>query len=292
MKITLSWLKEYINVPYKINVVCDHLTMGGVEVDSYEKIGNDYLIDIDLRPNRSECLSVKGIARELLCLGYKYKLKNRPRISPLKKTILKNNKHVKISSKKYCPKFCYTILNDININKKTPKNILDRLDIVGIKKTNIIVDVLNYIMIEIGQPMHAYDLDKIDGKLNVRFARSGETINGLDGNRYVLDQSNLVISDNKIIHSLAGILGSVESSISNKTKNILIESAYFDNSILSNKARDLKIQTESSHRFERGVDFTLSEIAIENVVHILQKNLVFDKDKISIVSDRKLLPKS
>lgn len=292
MKLTLSWLKEYINVPYKINVVCDHLTMGGVEVDSYEKIDNDYLIDIDLTPNRSDCLSVKGIARELSCLGYKYKLKNKPKIKPLKKTSLKNNPYVKISSKKSCPKFSYIILNNININKKTPKNILDRLDAVGIKKTNIVVDVLNYIMIEIGQPMHAYDLDKIDGKLNVRFARSGETINGLDGSKYVLDKSNLVISDNKIIHSLAGILGSAESSISAKTKNILIESAYFDNNILSNKARDLKIQTESSHRFERGVDFTLSEIAIENVIHVLQKNLTFDKSKISVVADKNLLPKS
>ena len=105
MKLTLSWLKEYINVPYKINVVCDHLTMGGVEVDSYEKIDNDYLIDIDLTPNRSDCLSVRGIARELSCLGYKYKLKNKPKIKPLKKTSLKNNPYVKISSKKSCPKF-------------------------------------------------------------------------------------------------------------------------------------------------------------------------------------------
>ena len=290
MKITKSWLDDYLDASGSTAEICHELTMAGLEVDEISRIDKDDLIDIDLTPNRSDCLSVSGISRELKSINSKYK----------EQTIKENNvsyhycENTKINfvitNKEVCPRYGYIFLKNVDSECVLPEVISKRLLNIGIKSIHPIVDLLNYLMIDFGQPMHAYDADKISGDISVRYAKQNESFKALDGIEYQLTSDNIVISDSKKIISLAGIIGSQDSAVTKKTKNIIIESAFFNPKLLANKARKLKLQTESSHRFERGVDFELPIKALKKLIDIIYEIKICEFSNIKIVEDEILLP--
>ncbi len=291
MKLTRSWLEHYIDVPFNTNKLCDHLTMAGLEVDSTTDIKNDSIIDIDLTPNRADCLSVYGIARELSSIDKAYKFKKYKKPQVISATCSNPKIKFNVLEKKLCPRYGYMYLENITSTSKTPLYISNRLESIGIKAINPIVDILNYIMIDIGQPMHAYDADKLDGEVFIRMAKNKEIIKALDDNNYKLNQENVVISDKREIISLAGIIGSKDCSVTSKTKNVIVESAFFAPEALSNKARKLKIQTESSHRYERGVDSSLPEEALIALSNIIFENKICSFSEINLIENKEFLPK-
>ncbi len=291
MKITRSWLEDYVDISVKTEELCHELTMAGLEVDEVTKIDNDDLIDIDLTPNRSDCLSVFGVSRELNIINKKYKKKSIKNKNISHEFCEIADINFTIQDKKICPRYNYIYLRNISSSYANPESINIRLRNSGINLIHPIVDILNYIMLDFGQPMHAYDADKIMGDVTIRFAKKNEAIKALDGVEYKLTNENIVITDSKEIISLAGIIGSENTSVTQSTKNIIIESAFFDPKLLANKARKLKLHTESSHRFERGVDFNLPKKALQKLTNILHENKVCEYSDIKTIEDANFLPK-
>ena len=266
MKISLNWLKEYLGNIKDNDELISRLTSMGLEVDSVSKLKRDAVIDIDMTPNRADCLSVMGIARDLSPI-YKKKVLM-PKISKLSN---KTKSHVKRVNKKISTAYSILVIEDFDNSLITPKNIADRLELCGISQINFIVDVLNYVMLEIGQPMHVFDKDKLNGALDVRFARKGEKINALDGNQYTLTADIPVISDSNGAQAIAGVIGSDNSSVDTNTSSIIIESAFFNQNLIRKSAKKYRLQTESSYRFERGVDPYLNNLALGRVMHIVDQ---------------------
>ena len=290
MKVTRSWLENYIEITNTTDELCHDLTMAGLEVDDISKIENDYLIDIDLTPNRSDCLSARGISRELNSINPQYKKKSKVDSNDPNPTCKNTGLKFNILESNVCPRYGYMYLENVSSECSAPEYVNKRLNDIGITLIHPIVDILNYIMIDIGQPMHAYDADKINGEITIRMAKDKEIIPALDGNKYKLNSENIVVSDSAQIMSLAGIIGSEEISVSGNTKNILVESAFFTPNAMANKARLLKLQTESSHRFERGVDYNLPREALAYLSQIIEENKICDFSNINLIDQEHCLP--
>ena len=267
MKISGNWLKEFIpNI--KINdKLTYNLTSLGLEVSSVVKHKGDLIIDIDMTPNRADCLSMLGIARDLSAV-YNKKIIF-PKIANLK--ITPSKKFINKIDKKICGSYGALVLHGVDNTIKTPNIIAERLNKCGISKVNFIVDILNYVMIEVGQPMHAFDLDKINRLINVRYAKANEKINALDGVKYTLNKNIPVIADDNKIQAIAGIIGGDYSSINLKTQNVIIESAFFTPTVIRKAAKLFRLQTDASYRFERGVDPCLNNIAAGRVLYLMKK---------------------
>ena len=292
MKVTRSWLENYIEITNTTDELCHDLTMAGLEVDDFSKIEDDYLIDIDLTPNRSDCLSAIGISRELNSINSQYKYKSTTESNKHNPTCENADLKFNIVENKVCPRYGYMYLENVPSSCNTPEYINKRLRDIGITLIHPVVDILNYIMIDIGQPMHAYDADKINGEITVRQAKDKEIMSALDGNTYKLNSENIVVSDSTQIMSLAGIIGAEEISVSKNTKNILVESAFFTPNAMANKARILKLQTESSHRFERGVDYNLPQEALIKLSQIIGENKICKFSNINFIDHENFLPNS
>ena len=288
MKISKNWISEFISISNESNLETE-LTQLGLEVDSIKKHKDDFVIDIEFTPNRGDCLSVYGTARDLC--AYKAKKINKPPISSC--VFNKSNLHVKETSKDICPEYRYMILNDISVKQKSPKFIKDKLIKSDITPINIIVDVSNYVMIELGQPTHAFDKDTIHGKLSIKFNNKKNKFIGIDNKEYIVEKGSPVIVDERdIIHALPGVIGSKISAVSDTTKNILIESAFFIPDIVRKLSRDFRIQTDSSYRFERGVDYAISEDALRRIHYLLLDVMSLEKCKITKISKKHYLTKS
>ncbi|MFK7795716.1 MAG: phenylalanine--tRNA ligase subunit beta [Gammaproteobacteria bacterium] len=243
----------------------DALAIGISLVDALDL--NDLVFDVDLTPNRSDCLSIEGIARETSAL---YQLPmNTPEIARVESD---NDDQfaIDVESQEICPRYCGRVLRDVNAEANTPVWMKERLRRGGIRCINIIVDISNYVMLELGQPMHAFDLDKLNDKVVVRMANAGEKLVLLDGREVSLNKDNLVIADTKQALALAGVMGGNDSAVQLTTKNIFLECAYFDPIAIAGKARDFGLHTESSHRFERGVDPELATRAIERATELIK----------------------
>jgi len=292
MKVTRSWLENYIEIVNTTDELCHDLTMAGLEVDDISKIENDHVIDIDLTPNRSDCLSAKGISRELNSINSQYKQKPRENSSKPNPTCKNSGLKFNVLANNICPRYGYMYLENVSSACSTPEYINKRLSDIGIALIHPIVDILNYIMVDIGQPMHAYDADKVNGEITIRQAKDKEIMLALDGNEYKLNSENIVVSDSTQIISLAGIIGAEKISVSKNTKNILVESAFFTPSAMANKARRLKLQTESSHRFERGVDYNLPQEALLYLSQIIEENKICDFSNINFIDCEDFLPQS
>ena len=221
---------------------------------------NDHCIEIDLTPNRGDCLSIMGIAREVGALNN----------SPILKEI---TAHVPSSTKKTCPvsitaasgcnRYVGRTISGLRKDAVTPIWLQERLRRSGIRSIHPVVDVTNYILIEMGQPMHAFDLQKIKGGLEVRFGREGESLTLLDGKTISLNDSSLVIADQEKPLALAGIMGGSNSEVSEDSTDIVLESAFFDPLTIRATGRDFGVLTDGSYRWERGVDFNIQVAAIE-----------------------------
>ena len=288
MKILYSRLLEAINSKPKIEDLCEDLTLIGIEVDEVKSFQGDKIIDFDLTPNRGDCFSVKGLARDYCAFKDK-------KLSLPPKVYFKGNnkliKKIKLSSKEGCSAYSAISISNLNPKKKFPEKISKSLKAAGIQTIHPLVDIVNFVMLESGQPMHVFDLDKIVGDIEVRFAKPKETIKILGEKDLKLAKDCLVIADDKEPIALAGISGGLNHSVSKKTKNFLIESAYFDPGAIKGRARRYGFQTDASQRFERGVDFNLHDEALKHVVNIVQDIYQTDISEIETIKN-KYFPKN
>ncbi len=242
--------------------------MHSFEVEDIEKKKGDFLLDIDVLPNRSsDCLSHLGVAREISALTGK-------RIEALKEktggrkdsSLLK----IQVKSKKDCSRYTALVMKEVKVGP-SPKWIKERIEACGLQPVNNIVDIANYVMLETGQPLHAFDYDKVSGGIFVRRAEKGEEIVSLDNNRYKLDSSILVISDKEGPLAVAGIKGGKKAEIGKGTKTIILESANFNYSLIRKSSRKLDLKTDASWRFENELDPNLTEEAIKRAAYLIEK---------------------
>jgi len=270
MKISYNWLKEYVEKLPKPEKLADLLTAHSFEVKIVEKSASDYILDIDILPNRGhDCLSYAGIARECAALiGSKFKF---PAIKLNEDKNLKagNFINVEIKDKDACPRYTARVITDIKIGP-SPIWLQGKLKSMEQKPINNVVDAANYVMFEMGQPLHAFDYEKLEGKkIIVRYAKKGEKITTLDNEECDLNENILVITDAKDPLALAGVKGGKKAEITHKTKTIVLESANFDVRKVRTTTRETGIKTEASIRFEYGLDPNLTEEAINRVAQII-----------------------
>ncbi len=228
---------------------------------------DDKIIDVDLTPNRGDCLSLAGLSREVGVLN-KVDV-TAPVIEAVAATI-DDAIDVQLQAPDACPRYVGRVIKGINIKAASPLWMQEKLRRSGIRSIDPVVDVTNYVLLELGQPMHAFDLAKLDGGIIVRKAEKDETLVLLDDQEVKLKTDTLVIADNSKALAMAGVMGGADSGVNAlETQDILLESAYFNPIAIAGKARNYGLHTDSSHRFERGVDFELQRTAIERATSLL-----------------------
>jgi phenylalanyl-tRNA synthetase beta chain len=237
----------------------------GVDVREYLAL-NDNIFDIELTPNRGDCLSIWGIAREVAAI--EDLPLSMPQINSTVNTVAEQLP-IQISATDACPHYIGRVIRHINPQAQTPLALQQKLIRSGIRPINAIVDITNYVLLELGQPLHAFNLDHVQQGIEVRYAGDGETIDLLDDQHLILNKNDLVITDGKVPVALAGVKGGAYSGITNATKNIFLESALFNPGVIAKTARSYGIFTDSSHRYERGIDFQLQKVAIERATMLI-----------------------
>ncbi len=276
---------------------------------SYFSKSSSNLIDLSITPNRPDCLGVRGIARDLAASGFG-KLKDLKEKKIKSKT--KQDIKVKINKEKYqgCSVFGSCLINNVK-NTESPQWLKDKLVSIGQKPISAVVDITNYVMLDINRPLHAYDADKIEKGIIVRSSKSGEEFTALDNKNYKLENGMCVISDNKGVLGLGGIIGGTRSGTEFDTKNILLESAYFEPRSIRNTAKKLNIDTDAKFRFERGIDplsiedglnkaallikeicgGEISKIDIQKIENFKNKTIKFDPDLFEQIAGFKISKK-
>ena len=259
MKITYAILKEYCSVALEPKKLADLLTRHGVKVESIEGQGDNTVFEFEITANRPDCLSFIGIAREVALIT-----KTNGRQRPLRSLSVNedkprclpntNCKFIKILNPKLCPMYIGRIIRDVKVGP-SPAWLRNHLESLGLRSINNVVDITNWVLLETGQPLHAFDLDKLSGQqIIVRAASKGENLVAIDAKTYALTPEMLVIADAQKPVALAGIMGGKDTEVTESTKNILLESAYFNPACIRRTSRHLALPTDSSYRFERIVD--------------------------------------
>ena len=227
---------------------------------------NDKLFTLKLTPNRSDCLSLVGIAREVAALtGASLALPNAEAV----KVTINESKVVSVADKEACAIYSGRLVQGVNVQANTPTWMVRRLERSGLHSISAIVDITNYVLLELGQPMHAFDAAKLSGDINVRWASQGEEIALLNQQSVKLDKDILVIADNSGAIALAGVMGGASTAVSDSTQDIFLESAFFTPDTIAGKGRRFGISTDSSYRFERGVDFSRTLQALERATALV-----------------------
>ncbi|MEX1057431.1 MAG: phenylalanine--tRNA ligase subunit beta, partial [Natronospirillum sp.] len=237
----------------------------GADVRQFLQL-DDQVIEVDLTPNRADCLSVRGLAREVGVLN------ELPVTAPNFTAVtaqVNDEFSVVVSAPEGCPRYVGRVIRSINPQAVTPMWMQERLRRSGIRSIDPIVDVTNYVMLELGQPMHGFDLDRLREQIVVRWANEGEALLLLDGQSVKLTTDTLVVADTEEVLAIAGVMGGERSGISTKTDNIFLECAFFAPLPLAGKARAYGLHTDASHRFERGVDHGLQHQAMERATELL-----------------------
>ncbi|PTY36376.1 phenylalanine--tRNA ligase subunit beta [Saccharospirillum sp. MSK14-1] len=227
---------------------------------------DDLAIEVDLTPNRADCLSIAGLAREVGVLN------DSPVTAPDIQSIAAVHDDtfpVTLSDTHGCPRYVGRVLNDVNVGAATPVWMVERLRRGGVRSIDPVVDVTNYVMLELGQPMHGFDLDRLKDGIDVRRAKAGEKLELLDGQIIELGEDVLVIADGNGPLAMAGVMGGEQSGVSTDTRRVFLESAFFAPVEIAGRARNYGLHTDASHRFERGVDPSLQEAAVERATALL-----------------------
>ena len=227
---------------------------------------NDVTIDVDLTANRGDCLGLKGLAREVGVLNSLSVTE--PEITTVSATI-DDTLDITLSAEAACPRYLGRVIKNINVNAQTPLWMVEKLRRCGTRSIDPVVDVTNYVLLEQGHPMHAFDLSAIEGGINVRFANEAEKLTLLDGNEVTLSTQTLVIADNTKALAMAGIFGGLASGVTSESKDIFLESAFFAPLAILGKARQYGLHTDASHRYERGIDPQLQHDAMERATQLL-----------------------
>ncbi|MCP4335363.1 MAG: phenylalanine--tRNA ligase subunit beta [Gammaproteobacteria bacterium] len=226
----------------------------------------DRIIEIDLTPNRGDCLSIAGVAREVAAIN-KIPLLSREVAEVADSTA--RGFSVELEAPQHCPRYVGRLISGIDPQARTPLWMQEKLRRCGLRPISPVVDVTNYVMMELGQPMHGFDFDKLEGGIKVRMAEPGEKLALLDQSEVECDADTLLIADHSGAIALAGIMGGLDSSVQSETRNIFLEAAHFNAIRLAGKARKFGMHTDASHRFERGVDAQLPPIAMQRATELL-----------------------
>lgn len=273
MLFSYNWLQDYVKEKLpKPEKLAELLTIHTFEVEEVKKKGTDWVLDINVRPNRaSDCFSHLGIAREIAVItNSKFQIpSSKPKED--KELKVKDFVNVEIRDKNTCPRYTARVFTDVKVGP-SPKYIQERLEACGVRPINNIVDIANYVMLETGQPLHAFDLQKLkDKKIVVRFAKKGEKIVTLDNQKFNLDKEILVIADSKDPVGIAGIKGGKLPEIDKKTKIVVLEGANFERKTIRRGSKKLNLRTDASWRFEHGISADLTEFAINRAAFLIQK---------------------
>ncbi len=237
----------------------------GADIRGYLEL-DDQLFTIKPTPNRGDCLSVFGFAREVAAVTGSTLTPAPTAVVPAASS---DRIEIVLEDQSACPRYCGRIVRGVNARAATPRWMVQRLERSGLRSISAIVDVTNYVMLELGQPLHAFDLARIDGGIRVRRGRSGEKLKLLNEQEIALDASLLVIADHEKPLALAGIMGGMESAVTLDTGAILLESAFFDPAVIAGKSRVLGFSSDSAYRFERGVDFAATVQAMERATRLV-----------------------
>src|SRR5438094_2952446 len=225
----------------------------------------DKILDVEITPNRGDLLSHFGLAREIAALG-----RNKLKTTAPEPNIETEKSGVTIAATSACPFFSLRKIDNVKLGP-TPQWLRAKIESVGVRSINNIVDISNFVMLELGQPTHAFDGDKLKGGINVRLARDGEKFLALDGKTYSLKPDNCVIADQERAVGIGGVMGGEETGVKDSTKNILLEAAYFLPASIRRTARDLNLQSDASYRFERGVDPDMVLRASQRATELIQE---------------------
>ncbi|SEQ48982.1 phenylalanyl-tRNA synthetase beta subunit [Rosenbergiella nectarea] len=237
----------------------------GQDIRTYLQL-DDNTIEISVTPNRADCLGIMGIARDVaVANGMPF---NVPAVVPVTATSDRQFP-IELTAGEACPRYLGRVIENIDINAPTPLWMQEKLRRCGIRSIDAMVDITNYVLLERGQPMHAFDLAKLNGKIEVRQAQQGETLTLLDGNTVTLNDDVLVIADNDKALAMGGIFGGEESGISSATRHVLLECAFFSPLAITGRARRFGLHTDASHRYERGVDPAGQHAAMERATELL-----------------------
>ncbi len=259
----------------------------GEDIRSYFQL-DDVSIELDLTPNRGDCLSIAGVAREVSvlnqCAIHVPDIKEVP--ASIDVTF-----PVEIIAVEDCPRYVGRVIKDINPQAITPLWMQEKLRRSGVRSLSPVVDVTNYVLLELGQPMHAFDLDKLNQGIIVRKANEKEEITLLDGQQVILNAQTLVIADHAHPQALAGIMGGADSAVGESSKNIFLESAYFSPVFIAGRARSYGLHTDSSHRFERGVDSELQNQAIQRATSLLLDIVGGEAGPVTDIQSKTNMPK-
>jgi phenylalanyl-tRNA synthetase beta chain len=248
---------------------------------------DDASIEVDLTPNRGDCLSLAGLAREV---GALY---DAPVSRPESIVVAPSHDEVRpveVLATQACPRYLGRVVRNVDLSKPTPLWMVERLRRADVRSIDAAVDITNYVMLELGQPMHAFDLAEINGGIRVRMAEEGEKLVLLDGQAVSLRADTLVIADHQRPLAIAGVMGGEHSGVSASTRDLFLESAFFDTIAIAGKARSYGLHTDSSHRFERGVDWQLAREAMERATALLLDIVGGEAGPIIEVVDQKRLP--
>ncbi|HVO09950.1 MAG TPA: phenylalanine--tRNA ligase subunit beta [Vicinamibacteria bacterium] len=271
MKVPLGWLREFVEVTVEPRRLAADLTTAGLAVDAIETVGDETVLDLDITTNRVDAMNVRGVAREVAAL-YGVPLR------PLETTLGESGPpaaeavEVVLEAPDLCGRFCARVL-DVRI-APSPSWLRERLEQVGIRSINNVVDLTNYVMVEMGQPSHAFDLARIPGaQLVVRWSREGEPLTTLDGVERQLPARVGVIAGRggQPALALAGVMGGASSEIGDETRTVVLEAAWWDPLSVRRGARAMAVHTEASHRFERGADVDAGPQALARLAHLLER---------------------
>ncbi len=278
MRIPIEWLKDFVQVELSPDALAEQLTMAGLEVEEVLDTPQGAVLSMYLTPNRGDCLSVFGVAREVYALlgesarptelfhRLNAQILNPPPAEPLQTA---EHARVEIRDPDLCPRYAARVIRDIK-PLPSPAQVQNRLLAAGMRPINNIVDATNYVMLELGQPLHAFDLHTLkEHTIIVRRAEPNERITTLDGQEHILSSQNLMICDAERPVAVAGVMGGAETEVTDDTRHILLESAHFSPMSVRATARQLGLRTESSYRFERFVDPNLVIVAQHRVCELL-----------------------
>jgi phenylalanyl-tRNA synthetase beta chain len=275
MRLLVSWVRDFVDITASPEEIAEKLALRGFEVASVETVGSgpaakDAVIDFDVKPNRPDCLSVLGLAREIATT---YDLPLQPYAPELKlgPTILQPSAiKVTVEDEELCPRYAAAVAE---VTPSTsPSWLVNRLKAVDVRPISPIVDITNYVLMELGHPLHAFDLSKLSGpELRIRRAAAGERITTLDGIDRSLDPEMLAIADATGPQAIAGVMGGAGSEVSTSTRTVVFESAYFKPTSVRRTSKRLGLKTEASARFERGADINAPVVALQRAMALMQQ---------------------
>src|SRR6516165_5583020 len=268
MKVSLNWLREFADIPLDPKDVERGLTLLGLGVESLAQSDSDWVLDLEVTTNRPDCLSHYGVAREA-STWYRKPLKRLEYTLKESRTRTAGEVSIEIVDGDLCARYCGRVVQNVRV-RPSPAWLTKRLEAIGLRPINNVADATNYVLMELGHPLHAFDLDLLrQRRIIVRRARPGEHLRTLDGTNRTLTSENLVIADEERPVGLAGVMGGRDSEISSHTRSVLLESAWFDPTSIRRTAKSLGVYTEASHRFERGADIEMAPVALDRTAGLI-----------------------